>query len=155
MQKFGLACTVLLLLAGTVNADVPALTDIAILRSADWLESPLIGYSGTPSRFVAAYGHIVAQPDAATTFRTLLWEATPAGKIYALAGLYDVDRAEFEGLVDTIKRLSPPEFTMMDGCLVSGVSREELFAQLSTGKLSARWRPAGWKPPVTSDKKAS
>ena len=114
---------------------------VEVLKSADRLESSHLGPAGVPSCFVAAYRYVITQPHAADTFRRLVAESRPVGKIYALAGLYDTDPAEFARLVATAEAASPATFERLDTCIGTSPSRDQVFAQLRAGDLSAWWRP--------------
>lgn len=114
---------------------------IEVLRSADRLESSHTGAAGAPSCSTAAYRNLLRRRDAATLFRTVFDQGTPVGKVYALAGLYQVERSSFDALVNTAKSSSPQTFQRIDGCIGTEISRDEVFAELSTGALSAWWRP--------------
>ncbi len=151
-----LACTVLTL-AGCVSNELAWCTSdrliinrfgltrtraIEVLRSADRLESSHTGAAGAPSCFVTAYRRIISRRDAPETFKILFEQASPIGKIYALAGLYDVDRATFERLINDARLSSPATFERIDGCIGTRVGQSDVFAELSAGQLSAWWRPS-------------
>lgn len=114
---------------------------VAVLKSAERLEGSHLGPMGVPSCVVAAYRHVLRQPHAAATFEKLLEQSTPAGKIYALAGLYDTDRTEFVRLIANVETSSPAMFEQLDTCIGSRPTRDEVFAKLRAGDLSASWRP--------------
>jgi hypothetical protein len=116
---------------------------VGILQSAEMLESSHIGAGGAPSCSVIAYRHIVGQPEAAATFKALFENSGPAGRIYALAGLYEVDRAAFERLIAAAQEGSPATFERIDACVVTAPSKQEVFALLQSGQLSTWWRPRG------------
>lgn len=155
MRSLTLGC-VLLLLTSCVSSDLAwcsSGTDvfsrlgstrgraIEVLRSADRLESSHTGAAGAPSCSTAAYRNLLMRPDAAAVFRRVFDQGTPVGRVYALAGLYEVDRGVFDALVNTAKSSSPQTFERIDGCIGTHVSRDEVFAELSAGALSAWWRP--------------
>ena len=117
------------------------LVAIEVLAASDRLESSHTGEGGAPSCFVTSYRHILGSRDAARTFESLFEKATPAGKVYALAGLYETDRAAFERLVGAAEASSPPVFERIDTCIVSAAPRQVVFDELRKGKLSAWWRP--------------
>jgi hypothetical protein len=116
---------------------------IGILQSAERLESSHVGDWGVASCSVVAYRHIIRQPDAAATFKALVEKSGPAGRIYALAGLYEVDRAAFERLIAAAQEGSPATFERVSTCVVTAPSKQEVFALLRSGELSAWWRPRG------------
>lgn len=143
----------LLMLAGCVTGDVRWCADsrfgsadahaFEILRSAGRLESSHVGPGGIPSCTVIAYRHLVSQPQAAATFKALFEQSGPTGRIYALAGLYEVDRAAFEALLDIAQAESPATFARIDTCVGTEPSKQEVFALLRSGELSTWWRPRG------------
>jgi hypothetical protein len=146
------AAAALFLLAGCVTGDVKRCgagfgsTDaraVEILKSAGTLESSHTGDGGVASCFVIAYRHLVRQRDAAGLFTKLFEEAAPTGKIYALAGLYETDRAAFDRLVVTAPSWSPGSFDRLSTCVFDRVGQREVIAQLRNGELSAWWRPQG------------
>ena len=114
---------------------------IEVLRSADRLESSHTGAAGAPSCSTAAYRNLLRRRDAAVLFRRVFDQGTPVGRVYALAGLYDVDRGAFDVLINAARSSSPPTFERIDGCVGTRVSRDEVFAELTAGTLSAWWRP--------------
>ena len=113
---------------------------VEVLRSANQMESSHLGPAAVPSCLVAAYRQILGESRAAATFRDLVQQPSPVGKIYALAGLYDTDRVEFARLVGTVEASSPATFERLDTCIGTHPTREEVFAQLRAGDLSAWWR---------------
>ena len=58
-----------------------------ILRETDAFASAAVGYAGLTSQQVLAWRLIYGRPDAESIFAALLGDATPAGQLYALAGL--------------------------------------------------------------------
>ena len=75
-----------------------------ILRRAERVESSSLGPAGAPSCLAAAYRHIKQQRNAGALFLDLARNATPAGRAYALAGLYATRRADFDVLAAEFAR---------------------------------------------------
>jgi hypothetical protein len=115
---------------------------IALLSSAERLESSLIGPFGKASCAAVAYRHLVRRRDASAAFEEVFDSAKPAGKIYALAGLYDVDRAAFDRLVAAAEASSPETYEQLNTDVGTEPTRGEVFADLRSGNLSRWWRPA-------------
>src|SRR5262245_42312106 len=87
---------------GAVNTAIPVADPIAVLLRADRFESARIGFGGTPSRFVDAWRHILASDAAASRFADLLRiSRTSATRMYALTGLFAVNRTAFDSIVAT------------------------------------------------------
>jgi len=91
---------------------------VEILRHAERVESNSLGPAGVPSCLAAAYRHIKQQRNAGALFLDLARNATPAGRAYALAGLYATRRADFDMLAAEFARDAQPIETV-DTCLVS------------------------------------
>lgn len=123
---------------------------ITILRKADRLESSHTGYGGAPSCLVGAYRHVLRRRDAPVLFASLYRDANPVGRIYALAGLYDTDRAAFDRLVVSDITRDESSYLVIDGCVVSGISSTQIRARLQSGELSAWWRGQGDLSPTAA-----
>ena len=74
-----------------------------ILRAADAFEDTRVGYGGELSRYVAAFRIVLADPGASAAFHSLVDRATPAGRLYGVAGLYFADPPAFD---DALARLA-------------------------------------------------
>lgn len=70
-----------------------------ILRTADAFEDTQVGYGGDLSRYVAAFRVVLAEPSARASFHALVDHATPAGRLYGVAGLYFADPPAFDEAV--------------------------------------------------------
>src|SRR5262245_4569570 len=92
---------------------------IALLLEADRLESARVGYAGQPSRLVDAWLQILKSDGAASQFADLLRAArTPAARMYALTGLFAVNRPAFDSVVAT-RPWAADSVQVMIGCIVS------------------------------------
>ena len=119
----------------------PVLVAYEALRSESVFVGPRVGFAAEPSRESRHFRVLLADRDAAELFGRLWYEAsTPAAQLYALAGLYLVDRPSF-------RRLSPilagshervPTFI---GCIYSHVSMAEMVDELTTGGLARGYLP--------------
>ena len=91
----------------------------ATLAGAAQFEEEFIGFGAIPSDLVAACRALRAEPNADSAFKALLNEATPAGQLYALCGLYFTDHAYFLEKVEAYKSRGE-DIPMQSGCLVLG-----------------------------------
>ena len=115
----------------------------SILRNANAVESPSLGPAGVPSCLVAAYRVVLNDKDAREHFEKLSREATVEGRLYALAGLYEVDPDHAKTIADGLRDLTGTPIELRDGCLVSTVTPAEIVAKLQADELRAAWR---WRP---------
>jgi len=111
-----------------------------VLQQATEIQSSHLGPVSAPSCYAVAYRHVLEQPDAAKRFQALFASATPAGRIYALAGLYDTDRPTFSRLLDAELQV-PRNYTIVNTCIESNISAAEVRKNLEDGVFSAWWRP--------------
>jgi len=88
------------------------------LLKAEVFETGRVGFAGTLSSHVINLNTLLAEKDAAAALASLAAGATDAGRLYALSGLYYVDRASFDA---GIARLKDSEATVrvLNGCLIS------------------------------------
>jgi len=112
----------------------------AILRNADAVESPSLGPAGAPSCLVAAYRVVLSDKGAREHFEKLSREATVAGRLYAFAGLYEVDPDHAKTIADGLRDLTGPPIELRDGCLATRVTPAEIVAKLQADDLRAAWR---------------
>ena len=68
----------------------------ATLREAETVKTAYAGLEGELAEETRAFREVMAAPDAPRQFERLLEQAGLAGQMYALAGLYLVDRERFE-----------------------------------------------------------
>jgi hypothetical protein len=116
----------------TETRELTSRTALAILRSAPRVETGSVG----PGCYYAAYEFLVAQPDAARSFRELYRAGTLAARIYALDGLRRTDPATFAVLQRTAFFTSTKRVEFVSGC----VSREESVATLAQIVASGGFR---------------
>jgi hypothetical protein len=91
----------------------------ATLAAAAQFEEPFIGIGASPSGLVAACRALSAEPGADSAFKALLGEATPAGQLYALCGLYFTDHAFFLEKAAACRNRTD-SILMQSGCLGFG-----------------------------------
>jgi len=138
--SFGIVALVLRHLPATTQPQVnpihqsstPADMAIAILRNADRFSSAGVGYAGITPNEVMAWRVIFFRADADSSFQKLLDTATPAGQLYALAGLrfrndaaFARAAAKFEGRQDRIQTVR--------GCIVGTSTVAELVSEIRKG----------------------
>src|SRR5262249_38318549 len=78
-----------------------------------------VGIAALPPPVLGAFRTLLESPHADAAFKQLLTEATTAGKLYALCGLYYTDPAFFEKAVEPFRHSNDRIETVM-GCIVSG-----------------------------------
>jgi hypothetical protein len=88
------------------------------VKSAQWFAIGGIGITGVTSQEELAFRKIHAAPDAAPQLRKLLSEGTPAGKMYALFGLKQLDAPDYETVVKPFRESKTP-VRRIQGCIVS------------------------------------
>jgi hypothetical protein len=88
------------------------------LLKAEVFETGRVGFAGTLSSHVINLNTLLAEKDAAAALGHLAAGATEAGRLYALSGLYYVDRSAFN---TGVARLKDSEATVrvLNGCLMS------------------------------------
>ena len=132
------ALLVCVLLLAAERDVIPGRHALEVLRRTDRLESSQLGYSGTTSRLGTAYRELLREQNAAA-FLELFRTGTPAARVYALAGLYDTDRASFSRLIGSAFKKEQPWIFMIEGCVPRAVTTAEARARLESGALSASW----------------
>ena len=113
---------------------------IALLLEAERFESARVGYAGVPSRRVDAWRQILKSDGAASQFAELFRAArTPAARMYALTGLFAVNRAAFDSVVAT--RAWPSDSVDVTiGCVGLAVSPDTLVAEIAAGVWDKSFR---------------
>jgi len=86
-----------------------------ILLDADRFESAHIGVAGADSAYFIAFRVLIRSSEGKPAFHALLRRATPAGKVYALSGIYFADPDAFEAEARRLA-LSKDEVATMNGC---------------------------------------
>lgn len=89
-----------------------------MLLKAERFEQGAVGYAGTPSRFIESFNVILKEDSADAAFKSLLNEATIAGKLYALCGLYFTDYKAFQSEIGKYAKNNESVQTM-SGCIIS------------------------------------
>lgn len=118
-----LACFVLILGFGNLSAAPPANlsekgnASYAIIVSARQFCSTGVGIAGATPNVVLAFRELLGEQAADAAFKSLLTEATMAGKLYALCGIYFTDPEFFPKAVDRFKN-SPIKVETFMGCIV-------------------------------------
>lgn len=85
------------------------------LLKAETFEQGHVGYAGTLSSFVEDLNALLQEKAADEAFKSLLAQATPAGRLYALCGVYHTDYEFF--LKETEKyKTSNESVQAMSGC---------------------------------------
>ena len=139
MKKTGLAVTVvvLLLVMSVIRAAQPAYTpDQAYekLLTAGGFSASAVGIVATTPAEVEAFRILLGQPGAKERFKQLLQDASRAGKLYALAGLYLTDRKTFDAEVGGFEGSGEPVGTMT-GCVVFPTTVGAIVEEIRSGKL--------------------
>ena len=93
-----------------------------------------VGYGGITPDEVHEFRCILKRPDARTIFDQLLNEATLAGKLYALSGLYITDKTYFENIVGKY-RLNTTEVMTMYGCVIAPEKLSYVLKEIENGNL--------------------
>ena len=100
------------------------------LLAADQFEESFIGIAAQPSHLVVAYRTLLKETEADSAFKQLLEQASPAGQLYALCGVYFTDPASFPALVEKNRNRSEP-VRVQSGCLGFGVPFADILADKS------------------------
>lgn len=107
----------------------------SIVLNADQFSPVRYGYGNTAISFpTIAYGTLLEQPDAVAIFQDLNQRATPAGRIYALCGLYTKDQDAFEQAQSQLKPDGTNVISALGGCMIGPVSFTSLVENISNGK---------------------
>lgn len=77
-----------------------------------------VGFAGETPEVVEAFRILIKQPNPSQIFKSLIAEASLAGQLYALCGLYHSDYKYFETIVGRYRHSEQTVQTMM-GCIVS------------------------------------
>jgi hypothetical protein len=115
-----------------IQAPQPLDMAVAILRNADRFSSAGVGYAGLTPNEVMAWRVIFFRADAESIFKNLLETATPAGQLYALAGLrfsnsrvFSRTAARLEGRRDLVQTVR--------GCIAGRQTFAELVVEIKNG----------------------
>ena len=83
-----------------------------ILLETDFFCAPAAGAGGNTPNHVLAFRTVLRQPDAAPRFRDLVRSGKLAGQLYALCGLFLLDRPAFEREVTRYRAVEEKVFTL-------------------------------------------
>lgn len=106
---------------------------VSILRNAEQFSSASVGFVGITPNEVIAWRAIAYGEDAENTLVQLVRSASPAGQLYALAGLRFRNEAAFAREARRFKNRSD-QVSVASGCLVGSVSFKEILAQIERGE---------------------
>ena len=130
----------LAVLPGATSAAPSAETQAAVdgLLKADAFQGAAIGIAGTLSDGVRAFRILARDKEAAAHFDRIAREGTPAGRLYALAGLYVVDPAAYRRLRQGA--VSPETKVQTTfGCIMSQEDAATLLRRIDNGDYSAEF----------------
>ena len=105
---------------------------LTVLRSTSEFAGATVGYGGVVPAAVVAWLTVHYDPRAESHFLELLRTATPAGRIYALAGLRATNPKLFRDVATPFRR-DRVTVTTFFGCIVSEMTTAQLVAELDTG----------------------
>lgn len=86
------------------------------LLEAERFEDKFIGEAAEPSKLVEAYCTLLREPAADAAFKNLLENATLAGQLYALCGLYFTDPIFLRSVVEKYRH-SEEKVDTLSGCI--------------------------------------
>ena len=109
----------------------------ALLKEVNVFSSTSVGVAGTTPESVSAFRTLLAGPHASTCFKTLLEEATTAGQLYALCGLWFTDPAAFKAGIEKHRR-SDAQVETLEGCIASRQPVREVIESKATGAVRLR-----------------
>ncbi len=125
----------------------------AVLRTAAAFRDVAVGYAGTTPAEVRAFRNVLASPDGAARFRRLLANATVAGQLYALCGLFFLDAPAFDLELARLRRQGG-QVEQQQGCIVSASSLSAILAshplapRMSHAASFREWLRRGARAPV-------
>ena len=99
------------------------------------------GFGGVVPHAVVAWLTIVSQTSADSLFLDLLGMASPAGRMYALAGLRAIDPPKFERRASLFRRDSGLVNTLI-GCIGSTMTTAQIVSELDRGMWLADFMTA-------------
>jgi hypothetical protein len=95
-----------------------------------------IGVAGTMSEGERALRQILREPDAASRLESMIPNATPAGKLYALLGLRVRDRAAYARALE-VCRPTDTKVETARGCMLGQESFHDLVKEIDRGQYDA------------------
>ncbi len=93
------------------------------------------GIAGAPSCYAAAYRVLLTSPDASSQFSRLFETGTPAGKLYALAGLQQTKSPLFDRYSHSTFAESKAPVEVFEGCVIREQPIATIVARLLSGDL--------------------
>lgn len=87
------------------------------LLGAERFEEGLVGFAAQLSDYVTSFNKLLDEKAADSAFKSLLANASTAGKLYALSGLYYTDHKLFKTEIEKFRR-SEDALPTMSGCLI-------------------------------------
>jgi len=114
----------------------------AALRTESVFASSAVGYVGMPSRQGRHLRTLLAQRNAPVIFEHLWREAAPAGRLYALIGLYLTAPEHYARLAPAAMK-DQAEITMMFGCILTRGPAATVAAEIEHGTLAREFLPDG------------
>ena len=119
----------------------PVALAAAILRRTDRFASVGVGFAGIASVQALAWRVVFQSGAADSVFTSLLLDATRPGQLYALAGLYFVDRPRYAHAAAQQRALGGEVATQL-GCVGSLQSVSGILDQMDRGYWSAHFLAA-------------
>lgn len=92
-----------------------------------------VGYAGAVPEQAYAFNSLLEEQDAAELFSAILQEGQLAGRLYALCGLYLVDRGTFDEVIDEYLS-SQEEVSTFMGCIMSTQPVSVIATDIQTGE---------------------
>lgn len=146
-------CSLLLTTVGCFNDQRPPAEESAMVQSIARKEALHLGttwlfafggtgYAGSISEGEKQFFKIYNDHRAAEHFDEIFQRGTDEAKIYALCGLYELDRQRFKELTRNPRAL-PARVEMMNGCIGFHQSGEKIVEKIAAGGYSDYLRSAG------------
>jgi len=94
-----------------------------------------IGIAGTPSPGQTLFQQVLAGSEPLEHFRTVLKEGTPEARLYALCGLWVLDRAAFADAAASIKADKRTSVQTAAGCMISHQDVSSIARSIEEGRF--------------------
>jgi len=108
-----------------------------VLLHADYVSLGPSGFAAVVPPPVLAWRVLIEDPQAPKLFEQLLQEATPAGQIYAMAGIFLLDTDAFGAALPRL-RAQPAHLKWQDGCVLTDMTEEGAITWLQNGTVTHR-----------------
>lgn len=120
----------------TAQEPTKAETRVALenLKKADVFAGAAVGIAGVESSGVRDFRIVMRDTDAPALFAQLARDGTPAGRLYALAGLYLKDRPAFDKVASTAVS-SDTKVNTMFGCMAGNEPAGGLLKSIASGSI--------------------